>query len=682
MRLFVAEKSANNGNLSGGDSDTDSASTSNESPSHRLAELASDRTDMNLIEKGTSLKVDVAPRNASNSLLLSTSERYSMGLDLNEAENELIETLRNIQDGHAELQFPEGSLYLDTSDIIDLTQLPPPETPSQEHGTRFTPGSLLIYADQRHPDTPPTPYREDGSSITAPFSHLQTNKKSLDSARVVADLDQLCDTLSEMRSSPQPGPTLDSIKHLPHNIDAFIASLSVPPPPQRSAPSPSALSSLSSASQHAYSKGDKSATALAEEEDIYASLVIPAPPPISMGISKTQDDVIAKFWRATDDVKKMCAPAPPSKNSGGHAVGESSPRVAVREVHSSSSGDSGYESVVPLLASGVPSEWQNGSHTDQSANQKCHLPTVQEGRDSERTGSSSRNSQENSFVESASYSDLKALHETAKESGLAQRDEADGADTPGKLSRSHSWSSLNGSKPSLPNVQPPDVPSGKPPRAPKPPIPPGSPSIQERRRQLASKKAAGQLPGPSSANKQPKREATLHESQSEPSADNNSYSYEVYVEASPSMTMDEGCYESVRWPELDEIFIQSQRDIDVLLVRLEEVHESRLQNYPSFGAIEAEKFAAAREALVNEARQFVTASKLFVKCATESAPQVLDLLLECVAILQRMFSIGEMVVMSVESQAQITCLVDRLKEVAATYACEYYNFKLHNANAS
>ena len=50
------------------------------------------------------------------------------------------------------------------------------------------------------------------------------------------------------------------------------------------------------------------------------------------------------------------------------------------------------------------------------------------------------------------------------------------------------------------------------------------------------------------------------------------------------------------------------------------------------------KFARSRELLTTEARQFVTASKLFVKSATESETQLIECLNHCVHMLDK---IGE-----------------------------------------
>ena len=48
-----------------------------------------------------------------------------------------------------------------------------------------------------------------------------------------------------------------------------------------------------------------------------------------------------------------------------------------------------------------------------------------------------------------------------------------------------------------------------------------------------------------------------------------------------------------------------------------------------------DKFLRSRDLLTSEARQFVTASKLFVKSATESESQLIGCLNHCVAMIQR-----------------------------------------------
>lgn len=131
--------------------------------------------------------------------------------------------------------------------------------------------------------------------------------------------------------------------------------------------------------------------------------------------------------------------------------------------------------------------------------------------------------------------------------------------------------------------------------------------------------------------------------------------------------------------EMERLFSQCQYDIDTLLARLEEVHEKRISKYVSTNTAGQQSnnhpsnidlsSLKAKESLILESRNFVISSKLFVKCAMEGSFQLIDYLTECVGLLERMFTVTEdFIMIEVNSPAQISCLVDRLKEVAATYA--------------
>ena len=360
---------------------------------------------------------------------------------------------------------------------------------------------------------------------------------------------------------------------------------------------------------------------MASNEQYLSTFIIPPPPSTSPSQFRAQDDVIAKFWKVTDDIKKMC------NNE------DISPRLFKREVHSSSSGESGYDSAFNSSSfSSSASDWpvfsENGSP-------KLCLPTVIEVTSSseseqflnQRPKYSKKSDQRSN--ESNSCEDLHIIREMSQH--INGTNNMSGNKSPTNLSRSHSWNSLP-----TPSTPPSNT------KFTKPPIPPCSPSIQEKRRQLGMKS--------SSLKKKHHHHNGFH------TLPNNLPLVNGF-----------GASEAVR-QTTDEIFSQSQRDIDVLLARLEEVHENRLtSSQPPYECTEND-FLCAKEALVTESRHFVTASKLFVKCATEASPQLLEYLLECVTLLERMYSVGEIVILNMESQAQITCLVDRLKEVAATYA--------------
>lgn len=112
-------------------------------------------------------------------------------------------------------------------------------------------------------------------------------------------------------------------------------------------------------------------------------------------------------------------------------------------------------------------------------------------------------------------------------------------------------------------------------------------------------------------------------------------------------------------------FQQAQKDISAMIA-----HLKKISQYPSkvnmVGA-DGDKFTAAKDALVNESRQFVTSSKLFVKSAMESSEKMIENMAICVALLNRMTAIGELVVMRSSPDEPVLYLIERLKEVAIAY---------------
>ncbi|XP_045121311.1 uncharacterized protein LOC123510326 isoform X6 [Portunus trituberculatus] len=79
------------------------------------------------------------------------------------------------------------------------------------------------------------------------------------------------------------------------------------------------------------------------------------------------------------------------------------------------------------------------------------------------------------------------------------------------------------------------------------------------------------------------------------------------------------------------------------------------------------KFQEAREALTSESRQFVTASKLFVKSATESEDTLLQCLASCVTLLQHMVDVTQEVVKHTTTPLQTQNVVVKVRDVATTY---------------
>ncbi|CAG2172578.1 unnamed protein product, partial [Oppiella nova] len=278
-----------NGELSANESDTDSLMSPNESPLHRI-NIQNSMNALQLSNGGVTVNGTSGPRTQSTSFGLHSPDVYP---NLSRAEQDLMDSLQQLKsEAEFKLKF-SNDICLD-SEMIDLTALPPPDTPDGLE-VEFM-GSGIGFPTT---DDPPTPYKED-----IDFTDFATD----DSARVVAELDDLCDTLSEMQStaSDRNSNTSQHLQYMPQDIDDFIESMTVRPPPM--------------VNDH-----------MSNDEQYLSSFIIPPPPSASPSMTRAQDDVIAKFWRVTDDIRKMCS-------------NDISPRLFKREVHSSSSGESGYDS--------------------------------------------------------------------------------------------------------------------------------------------------------------------------------------------------------------------------------------------------------------------------------------------------------------------------------------------------
>ena len=80
-----------------------------------------------------------------------------------------------------------------------------------------------------------------------------------------------------------------------------------------------------------------------------------------------------------------------------------------------------------------------------------------------------------------------------------------------------------------------------------------------------------------------------------------------------------------------------------------------------------EAYQKAKEQLTNDSRQFVTASKLFVKSATENERQLLECLGHCVTLIDRIGSVSNDVALYTVTPQQTLGLLVKVKDVAETY---------------
>lgn len=79
------------------------------------------------------------------------------------------------------------------------------------------------------------------------------------------------------------------------------------------------------------------------------------------------------------------------------------------------------------------------------------------------------------------------------------------------------------------------------------------------------------------------------------------------------------------------------------------------------------EFQRAKEQLTNDSRQFVTASKLFVKSATENERQLLECLGHCVHLIDRIGNVSREVALYTPTPQQTGALLVKVKDVAETY---------------
>ncbi|XP_054714995.1 uncharacterized protein LOC129224544 [Uloborus diversus] len=119
------------------------------------------------------------------------------------------------------------------------------------------------------------------------------------------------------------------------------------------------------------------------------------------------------------------------------------------------------------------------------------------------------------------------------------------------------------------------------------------------------------------------------------------------------------------------VFQSAQQEIAGMIENLDLACSARLQECSEClpktqpGDTKLEK---VQDTLMYESRQFVTASKLFVKSITESSDKMEENLTACLGLLDRIFAVSELVVTEMTIPSQINSLVEKLKEMAVAYS--------------
>ncbi|GIX71676.1 FERM and PDZ domain-containing protein 4 [Caerostris extrusa] len=249
--------------ISPSESDTDS--TPNESPLHRSVPI---RNSINgphpMIRRDSSFGLhspDLLPNINSG--------------------NNILDILKHLQAEEVNLPFAEETICLDP-DIIDLTMIPPPVTPEME--TSLEGASQL--------DTPPAAFLgalfknlEDCNGYPERSAELHRGMLNGGSGIYYEENHQISnpehDSLDSGHASLSAnGSSLGNGDLKIENIDSLIATLTIPPPPD------GALG-----------------TSPVSNEDLSAYII--PPPPSSSPSTEAQNEVIARFMAAAEDIKNL-----------------------------------------------------------------------------------------------------------------------------------------------------------------------------------------------------------------------------------------------------------------------------------------------------------------------------------------------------------------------------------------
>ncbi|XP_064482269.1 uncharacterized protein LOC135395026 isoform X2 [Ornithodoros turicata] len=546
-------------NESPSESDTDSFGTPNQSPLHRASRLSG------AIETA-------APRARSGSSFGLHSPDVLPGLGT--GDKELLELLKKLQSNpDVQLPFAEGTLYLDP-DIIDLTMIPPPMTPDTD--LCDAPGA---------PEVPPTLFLDKRPSLSEEKLDPE-HEEHVDSARVVAELDSLCNALTELRSSSDNAHYRALFEHLGcEDLDSFIATATIPPPPE--------------GSHHC---------TVDESDDDIASYIIPPPPPSCNQSTEVQNQVLARFQRASEDIRRIMSTEEPGGDTSRHSAAMEPPMLESLKVCDALT-NGGYSGL--LVTDGESAELDEFPQRDVG----LHYTDVAKAN--------------GSMDKPQVPPRLKKSTVNKKEQRSGSYDETEAAP---RVARSLSWTNLQGQVPQSPKAR-------------KPPLP-----IQEQRglsnssspRRLLRVGGSPQLV----RKRSPARSASLGRAAGR--------ALNGFAPLHPALNCLSLPHSDVAPSTCkDGPYARAQQEVYAMVMRLDQV----AQTAPVVVA-----GPACKEALLAESRQFVTASKLFVKSATEASDDALDHLVTCVALLDRMFAAGEVLVVTRPT------LCEQLKAVALAYA--------------
>lgn len=115
------------------------------------------------------------------------------------------------------------------------------------------------------------------------------------------------------------------------------------------------------------------------------------------------------------------------------------------------------------------------------------------------------------------------------------------------------------------------------------------------------------------------------------------------------------------------VFGQAEQVLHKVLDHIDQAQ--KICNQGSAPGVQKSKdsYVKAKEQLTNESRQFVTASKLFVKSATESEGQLVECLNHCVIMIERIGKVTIDVSVHTPTPMQTQSLIGKVRDVADTF---------------
>ncbi|CAG0887646.1 unnamed protein product [Cyprideis torosa] len=585
-----------------------------------------------------------------------------------------------------------NSIYVDP-DIIDLTMIPPPATPDDDGASKLPTG----------PSFPPTPFA-DRLSLDKELQALEDDLGDLKDLRIWNN--------SGLGGSTELGEgvsvaSMAALAPLQYedeeDIDSFIANVSVPPPPR----------SLESALMEPFSTVEHSPVVELTQDDINAFIIPPPPAGDSLELEKP---IILrqkpKQPLTNGPVVKPPAPLPSEKESTGTLkLKVSAPPSEVSKQPPMSLPDRGPQASPKKRSPGrtLP--------TPPTEKPTLDLPTIAQRKELLLRAATNTNAEEEFPPPPTPQEDNAASRINGRElpkspakkivqNPQPSHDQEDDRSPGPPIPPRSPIKGFNGPKTELrspPSRLPPIPPEMK--LVPKPPLPTkpkkafgDQPPIEREKsspRKLppipVAQNGFGKPPMPApkpainqallktvvntSKEQAPQQPNGFHLSPVKPALKQNGLPPEPYLPNGISYECDslETSFESESNSSEDAMqqllggrgrvtFAGTERHLQQVNKEMTDFSRSLTVVTPDDVQHEAYK-----ELLTAEARQFVTASKLFVKSATETQDRLMDCLTQCVALMDRMADASKQMARHAPSVAQNDELLERVTDVGKTF---------------